>query len=375
MSLRVRSVYTLARLEVRRPPRALPEPEPKQSSLLPFVLLLLAVGTLCVLCLPAIAGAQTREDVAAELDKTDRVIEKAQDLLDETGAPRGRGALDMAVRLQVQARQAFASNNLRMAERLTRDARNRALAAVSGIRRSEDNEQAVERELERTDRVLEEVTERIGGVTLGARRLEQARGMQNRAWELFRNRSLRPALKMTLEAREMVAGMALRGRPGPGQVDRLGDHVERQLERLGLALEKLNENITPENTRGQDELNLAQASYRAAQSAFNDGQYLLAERHVRQTREALMRAVRMLEERLRAEDVEALISDARRRWENLGDDVEASGDSKLREWYADAGADLGQADDALRRGELKRALVQTRSAMGLLDRIADEFEF
>ena len=121
---------------------------------------------------------------------------------------------------------------------------------------------------------------------------------------------------MTLEAREMVTGMALRGRPGAGQVDRLGDHVERQLERLGLALEKLNENITPENTRGQDELSLAQASYRAAQSAFNDGQYLLAERHVRQTREALMRAVRMLEERLRAEDVEALIGDARRRWEN-----------------------------------------------------------
>jgi hypothetical protein len=88
-----------------------------------------------------------------------------------------------------------------------------------------------------------------------------------------------------------------------------------------------------------------------------------------------MRAVRMLEERLRAEDVEALIGDARRRWENLGDDVEASGDSKLRGWYADAGADLGQADEALRRGELKRALVQTRSAMGLLDRIADEFEF
>ena len=171
MSLRVRSVYTLARLEVRRPPRALPEPEPKQSSLLPFVLLLLAVGTLCVLCLPAIAGAQTREDVAAELDKTDRVIEKAQDLLDETGAPRGREALDMAVRLQLQARQSFAGNNLRMAERLTRDARNRALAAVSGIRH-EDNEQAVERELERTDRVLEEVTERIG-VTL-------ARGVLNK---------------------------------------------------------------------------------------------------------------------------------------------------------------------------------------------------
>ena len=336
--------------------------------------MLLALGTLCVLCLPAIAGAQTRDDVAEEIEKTDRVIEKARDLLAETGAPRGRGALDMAERLQGRAKSALAENNLRIALGLTRDARDRALSALSGVRRAEDNEAAVERELERTDRVLEAAKDRIEGGELALRRLEQSVATQNRAWELFRNRQLRPALKLTLEARDGMTRSGPRGRLGQGLGNRAGDRIERQLERLGPAIERVAEKIPPENKLGQDELRLAQASYAAAQTSFSEGQFAPAERHIRQTRDALMRAARSVEDRLATEDVESLIGDARRRWENLGEDIQASGDDRLMEWHQQSGADLEQAESALQDGELKRALVQTRSAMGLMDRIADELD-
>lgn len=374
MSLRVRSPYTLARLEVRRPPRVAVAVAPQRSSLLPIILMLLALGTLCVLCLPALASAQTRDEVEVEIEKTDRVIEKARELLDETGAPRGRGALDMAERLQNQAKQSFANNNLRIALGLTREARDRALASLSGIRRGEDNEEAVERELDRTDRVIEDITDKFSGGQMAMRRLDQARATQNRAWELFRNRQLRPALKLTLEARDTASRMGMRSRFGPGARDRLGDQVERQLERLGLAIDRVSENLTPENSTGIDALNQARQSYQDAEKSYGEGQYLIAERQLRQTREALMRAVRTVEESLSADDVQALIDDARRRWENLGEDVEESGNSQLLTWHQEAGTDIAEAEVAVQNGELMRALVQTRGAMGLLDRIADGLE-
>lgn len=374
MSPKVRSVYTLTRLEVRRAPRVIAQPETKRASLVPFLLMLLALGTLCVLCLPAIAGAQSRDDVTAEIEKTDRVIEKARDLLDETGAPRGRGGLGMAERLQERARMAFNNNNLRLALGLTRDARDRALSALSGVRRAEDSEAAVERELERTDRALEDARDRMPDGELARNRMGQAQVAQNRAWQLFRERRLRAALKVTLEAREGINRLGLRGPFGPGARSRLGDHTERQLERLAPAIERVGEKIQPDNARGTEELNLAQASYQAAQGAFNEGRFVMAERHIRQTREALMRAVRTVEERLSAEDVSALIGDARRRWENLGEDVESADNARLREWHRQAGNDLDLAGGALQAGQLRQALVQTRSAMGLLDRIADELE-
>lgn len=374
MSLRVRSPYTLARLEVRRPPRVAVAVAPQKPSLIPVVLMLLALGTLCVLCLPALASAQTRDEVEAEIEKTDRVIEKARELLDETGAPRGRGALDMAERLQNQAKQSFTNNNLRIALGLTREARDRALASLSGIRRGEDNEEAVERELDRTDRVIEEVTDKFSGGQMAMRRLDQARTTQNRAWELFRNRQLRSALKLTLEARDTAARMGMRSRFGPSARDRLGDHVERQLERLGMAIDRVSENITPDNSTGTDALNQARQSYQDAEKAYGEGQYLIAERQLRQTREALMRAVHTVEASLGVEDVQALIDDARRRWESLGEDVEESANTQLLSWHQEAGTDIAEAETAVQNGELTRALVQTRSAMGLLDRIADGLE-
>lgn len=371
----MRSEYTQARLGVRVAPHISYSREPQRGSLLPFVLMLLAVGTLCVLCLPAIAGAQTRDEVADEIEKTDRVIEKARDLLAETDRDRGHHGLEMAERLQNQAKMSLSSGQLRMALNLTLQARERALSSVANWRPAEDNEAAVERELERTDRVLEEVAERLADGTLRARRLEQARAMQHRAWELFRNRSLRPALKLTIEARELAAGMAMRGLGGPGRDFREGGRGDRQLERLEMTLDRLSENIGPENLRGLAELENARDSYRDAQNAINEGRSLRAERHLRLAREAMMRAALTIEASLRAEDVEALIGDARRRWESLGEDVEEAGNAAMRDRHAEAGADLNLAEEALRRGELRRALVQARSAIGLLDRIADELKY
>lgn len=375
MRARMRSEYTLARLGVREAPHVAWSREPRRGSLLPFVLMLLAVGTLCVLCLPAIAGAQTRDAVADEIEKTDRVIEKARELLAETDRHHGRFGLEMAERLQNQAKMSLSSGQLRMALNLTLQARELALSSVANRRPAEDNEAAVERELERTDRVLEEVAERLADGTLRARRLEQARAMQHRAWELFRNRSLRPALKLTIEARELAAGMAMHGPGGPGRDFREGGRGDRHLERLEMALDRLSENIGPDNPRGLAELESARNSYRDALNAIHEGRPLQAERHLRLAREAMMRAALTIEASLRAEDVEALIGDARRRWESLGEDVEEAGNESLRDRHAEAGADLNLAEDAWRRGELRRALVQARSAIGLLDRIADELEY
>ncbi|HWO56908.1 MAG TPA: hypothetical protein VNN55_05025 [bacterium] len=342
-----------------------------RPGILPLLLLLAALGALVLVCLPASASAQTREEAAIEIEKTDEVLAKAQDLLDETGAPRGRGTLELAVRLQTQAKVFFTSGNYRMAVRLTKEARDRALDALAGVRRAEDNEEAVERELECTDQILEQARDQDGGGLLAIRRLEQALSTQARAWEMFRNRRLRPALKLTLEARDAAGRLALRGRFGPGGPN-LDSRVERQLDRLGQAIDRVADRIAPDNEQGQTELNSARSAYGAAQTAFNEGKFLLADQNLRLTRQALMRAVQTVEADLDDQDIAALINDARRRWENLGEDIDAGGEARWRDWHAKAGNDLNEAERALRSGDLRKAVVQTRAAMSMMDRIADE---
>lgn len=238
--------------------------------------------------------------------------------------------------------------------------------------------EAVGHQLERTDRILQETRDQVGPDPgpIVARRLETALALQTRAWEMYRSHRLRPALKLTLEARttSLRPGHGRRGR-GPGATwimpDR-GERLERVMDRLGRALERLGERVDPANQAAREQLDLARSSYAAAQGAIRDQRWMLAEREVRQTREALLLTAGTVERDLRRSDIATLMEDAQRRHEEIAAPVHENGSAQLEDWLKQSGDDLHAADAALASGALRQALAQTRAALSLMDRIAEE---
>ena len=134
-----------------------------------------------LLAIMAIAGpalAQTRDDVAAALDKTDDVIARAQEVV--AGADNAQAEIELAaaVELQARARTAFASAQLRLALDLTFRARVRADRAIALVRGLIDPDRVLA-QLERTRELLERVRDRIEECDM-----DRARALLRAAFEI-----------------------------------------------------------------------------------------------------------------------------------------------------------------------------------------------
>ena len=323
----------------------------------------------------ASASGQNRDDVQAQLEKTDNLLESARDIVREAGSDRGQAGLKAAEELQAQAWDAYHRGRLGMALRLTERARDEIYRALGSIRQSEDNENEVERQLERTDMILGEARDRLGPgrARMPQHRLDAAFNLQRRAWDLFRERRLRPALKLTLQAREAI--LRLGGGPfggGPGFPDD-PRALEAQFERLTEAAERAGERVAQsENDAAKDLWERAVENLKKAEEALNAGDGPRAERLLQQTREQLERAVRLVLREVRTDEVEVLIVAATERWELLQSAVNEAAEDQLRDWHEMAAGNLERARQALSEGKSQRALVETRRAVELLDKIDDE---
>jgi len=149
------------------------------------------------------APAQTRDDVALALDRTDDLIARAREVVSGTDNQQAIDELGFAVRLQAEARANFASGRLRIALDLTMRARlhaDRAIALVKGL----PDPDRVLVQLERTRELLERARERIEECNSDRARalLRAAVEMQGRAEISAREGRYLAALQLTLSARE-----------------------------------------------------------------------------------------------------------------------------------------------------------------------------
>jgi len=325
-------------------------------------------------------GQISRDDVRAKLEQTDRLIERARDVVAHVGGPRAQQTIETAQRQQRQAWDAFNRGRLSMADHLTEMARQNLLDLMSTFRQSEDNVNEVERQLDHTDRALQDIRDQLGPNPGPSqlRRLEAAIGMQQRAWDLFRQQHLRPALKMTLQAREMAAKLA-GGGPGhgPGRGPAIGDETgiafEPRYDRLREAAERVGERVeASDNDAAREIWNRAQRTLEEARTANEAGDSRRADQLLRRGRELLERAMRQVQREVRGDQVELLIASASERLDLLASPVQESGEQRLKDWHEQARRDLEGAQTALAGGHVKEALVQTRKAVSLLDKIADE---
>jgi hypothetical protein len=181
-----------------------------------------------LLAMAGVAWAQTRDDVAAQLDRTDELIARAQEAVAGADNPQADLELAAAVRLQADARTAFGAGSLRLSLDLTYRARLRADRAISLVRGLIDPDRVLV-QLERTRELLDRARERVEECDN-----ERARAMIRVAFDIQLKAETAAqegryviALQLTMRARER----ALRAMRVCNVEDNLRESTERALMR------------------------------------------------------------------------------------------------------------------------------------------------
>lgn len=202
------------------------------------VVWLTAILTGLVVAAPA-AQAQmgNRERVGQALEETEAMIQRATDLAMEARNRQAGEYVKQAVEVQKLARQAFMGGRYESAMTRTRAARSLAEKALGLLLRPEEQSERVRLELEQTDEFLQAARE---GMPPGApepvqMRLAAAAKKQARAWEMFHDGRLRPALRMTHSVRQTLRRMR-DAMPGadPGE---FRNHLPNVEEKVNAAAE------------------------------------------------------------------------------------------------------------------------------------------
>jgi len=327
-----------------------------------------------------VANAQRADQTLNYLEQTDRLIEQAGTVVDESGSLRGRALHQNAVALQEHAWEQYRQRMYRPAEMQSQKAREKAMEAIAASHSPEENENAVARQLERTDEVLEDVRSRFdewAGRGRGMRgqasdsQFESLIRRQQTAWQHYHERRLRASLKLTLQVREQVGRMteqARRQRHGwsdtEGSLERMGEFIDHA---RGPVMEsKLSKNI--------ELFQRAERRYVQAREAYQAGQMSVAQEHLQVCRDLVNRSLAGIEETANPGQVDELIKQAQQRWERLEGDVIESGNDLLRDLHRQAEDHLERARNQLRQEKMMQALNHVRAAVEMLNQVEDKLQ-
>lgn len=340
--------------------------------LIPLIAILGVSAALLVLGLVNTAAALQVKQVEEQLARTERILTHIHGVITEIGSPEAVETMASALRMQDDAKDAAAGEEWTHAAELTHRARKLALGAMSAEPSRLEREEAVRRELEETDHLLRRRRDRMHLDRKPGRRFEETHRSQQRAWQHFRERRLRNALRQTLEARERGrhwGGPPVRdARPSFGQRERL----ERMALRLGDAVVRAESMLDGSNGRARGQLEIAQAALKAAEQALQEADWPMAQRSLNQGRGALGEVLSLTANDLKTEDFDALLGNAHLRLAELT--RAAEGEERADRRLKSARESLDRAREAYSDGRRRRAILQIHRALRLLDQVDEGTE-
>jgi len=317
-----------------------------------------------VVALPA--GAQDRERLFSELEITDRVLERARAVVEESGNERAAGELRFAFSLQERAKHLAMSDaaltDARQSVELTTRARQLAQRAVNIATQQAHLEQRAFLLLEHLDRALEQAaargadapTERAERLlALATRRLESAR-------ESVQEQRFREAITMVQETLKLLGNL---GQPAPGR------HLERMFENTRRLLERI-EHETRDDERVAGILDRARNLITQAEGSYENGQPFAAERLLQQARELLLSAMRLTETPIDAARVDFLLEETASFVQDVAAQVRDAGSAEATRLIDNASRHLDRARELRAAGKLRQALEEARVARNLARRAA-----
>lgn len=174
-------------------------------------IVVLALASVLILWSPVLSQGPPMSDqtmrLERELERTDEALDRIADAVAQANVPLAELALEQAREFQRDAWEAFRESRLLVAAALTKQARERGKVALSLSRQVEQYEGAVVRRLERAAEMLDRVAEVLaeGDRPVLRALYETARTNLERAWEFYRARQYKPALKLADQVEQTAA--------------------------------------------------------------------------------------------------------------------------------------------------------------------------
>jgi hypothetical protein len=317
---------------------------------------------LMLVCL-TLALAQSAQDVAEELRRTDQVIRDAKPLVEASRIQEAKQLLVTAVEQQSNAWQAYDRKMLRRAQDLTLRARRSAQLAA---RLAEVDPERIREEVRRTASFMDETGPLIRRANdPRANELwKMAQSEQATAEDALRRQRYGIAAKFTLAAREHVrsAAAVLKRWIDPERVARVLDRTDEVIRRMAELVRASG------NQKAMDLFDKAVELQRQARAALRDRRLMLAVKLSLAGRELLLKAWEIAQGRLTGEVVERAIAETDEligEWTGI---IRQPGNNQAGELLDQAVAHLDAARVHLAAQRLKPALAEANTARKLVKR-------
>lgn len=324
-----------------------------------------AVCSLLLLGGTAPAFAQDRERLRNELETTQRILERARDVVQESGSPRALDPLKIAFRLQEEARNLERSDRPRdwvSSFERTIQARKLAQRSLSIAAEQAQLEKRAQQEIFKLERLLDQLADHAD--TAPSDRAQQLMDMAQRrllqARQAFHEQRFEEAMTLAQDVRRLLENLVPRQ---PAQrFERMFENTQRLLERARDAT------ASEQNEQMRTLLARAQHQFDAAQRTHSEGRPEAAFRHLTQARDLAMRCLRLAEGPVDAPRLDTFLEDTARYIESVASRVEESGSSEAATLLDNARRRLERAQAHRVSNNLREALEEARIARNLAQR-------
>ena len=335
-----------------------------------FVLLVVLLSAVAI----STAIAQSPGDLTLqrELERTDEILRKASELVAAANNAQAAELLESALGIQEQAHVAFRNGFPEVARIRTMTARGLANRIFALLLDPEERADRVEQELQRTDDMLSRARDVLGPQSPDISRtlLEGALKHQSQAWELFRAGSHRPALRMTLQARELLNKLRLQTEEfDPARLEEEFRRTEELVARAMDAAKTGSSRVVQLAEQASDLL-------RRAHEFVSDGRYLAARHHLTQAQRLAHRSLRLGNGEEDVDDFERLSEQYQAGFARLSEGLSQSPNEGAAQLAQESQEHFRLAQELYQAGpeSEERAFAELNLALRLLNKAKDLLE-
>jgi hypothetical protein len=340
---------------------------------LKLVLLLLVLGS-SLLSMAAAAQTGAGPDPGLELERTDRILDRAREQVGVSPSARAGSLLNTAIEMQTRAKKTYNPSNRATWQptlRMTQQAREFARRAIETAEIEVKAHESVRDLIESTRDMTQDaaVVVREHGDPEAQRLLDGGLWLLQRAQEAYRGLAYRKAIRLAATARDLVQ-RAIQRESGGSPAE--GASVETALDRTQALIDEVRVNL--EGSLDQKAIRLHDEALRLQDRAMRmqrEKKPALALRLTTQARHAALEAMLALSSRPDEEEVERALSIVEQLIQDSAPGILASGSSGALDLLESARQRQAEATEQLAKGNAPQALTTARIAEGLLRRAAE----
>lgn len=331
-------------------------------------IILVFVSIFAAILLCSTAAAQSRDEVTGDLEKTDRLIERAEEVVRETGSQIGQSYLDHAYELQALAKGAYDGNRYQQTRKLTLAAREQARRAIGAVQESNNNPNTVDRQIERTDEIIKRAQDIVGVVDnqKAVSLLEIAVTTQLEAKEFFKDNRLKIALTATLKSCEMAKraiDLAESDRDDKSLVERELHRTDELIVRAVDRADRLGSNGTvSELLQGAEDIQIT------AHDDLRAGKLRAAMDRTGRARDVTNKALKRMEEDIKPERIRKYIEQTDRLISRAKESLLESPNSEAEKLLDTAIGYQTNASSSFSENSLETAMVEAKAARELVNK-------